>query len=187
MSDPATSLGVVCGPQCGPHLRRHREELGMADLSGSHSRFDSLVQDVRSIILIKRSEAERSVDFHRVATYWKVGQRIVERSKEARTGLHMGQGSSIGLLRESNGSSDRVSRCVSWSWQGSSIRRIRLRTHCVRNRTGRNRMRIPRWGFFCVLIRMMRWFGFPCLRTTRPFSRRGISCICRLRSSWLPS
>ena len=62
----------------------------MADLSGSHSRFDSLVQDVRSIILIKRSEAERSVDFHRVATYWKVGQRIVERSKEARTGLHMG-------------------------------------------------------------------------------------------------
>ena len=50
----------------------------MADLSGSHSRFDSLVQDVRSIILIKRSEAERSVDFHRVATYWKVGQRIVE-------------------------------------------------------------------------------------------------------------
>ena len=71
----------------------------MADLSGSHSRFDSLVQDVRSIILIKRSEAERSVDFHRVATYWKVGQRIVERSKEARTGLHMGQGSSIGLRR----------------------------------------------------------------------------------------
>ena len=43
-------------------------------------------------------------------------------------------------------SSDWVSRCVSWSWPGSSIRRTRLRTHCVRNRTGRNRMRIPRWG-----------------------------------------
>jgi predicted nuclease of restriction endonuclease-like (RecB) superfamily len=41
-------------------------------------RLQALVDDVRTIILTGKSDAVRSADYHRVATYWKVGRRIVE-------------------------------------------------------------------------------------------------------------
>ena len=39
---------------------------------------DDLVEAIRAIILTGRERAVRSVDFERVAMYWRVGQRIVE-------------------------------------------------------------------------------------------------------------
>ena len=45
-------------------------------------RLETLVNDVRTIILTGRSSAIRSVDRHRVATYWNVGQRLVEEEQE---------------------------------------------------------------------------------------------------------
>ncbi|MDF1488729.1 PDDEXK nuclease domain-containing protein [Tessaracoccus caeni] len=45
-------------------------------------RLDVLVKDVRHIILTGRAEAVRSVDHHRVVTYWRLGQRIFEEEQD---------------------------------------------------------------------------------------------------------
>jgi predicted nuclease of restriction endonuclease-like (RecB) superfamily len=37
-----------------------------------------LVEDVRAIIFAARGDAIKSVDFHRIAMYWRIGERIVE-------------------------------------------------------------------------------------------------------------
>ncbi len=51
-----------------------------------------LVEDVRSIILNARGDAIRSVDFHRVAMYWKIGQRIVEEEQGGAARAEYGTG-----------------------------------------------------------------------------------------------
>ena len=60
------------------------------------ARLDALALDVRRIILDARAQAARSTDSHRVAMYWRIGQRIVEEehggSARAEYGAHTIQG-----------------------------------------------------------------------------------------------
>jgi predicted nuclease of restriction endonuclease-like (RecB) superfamily len=48
---------------------------------GAHAS-PKLVEDVRAIIFAARDSAIRSVDFHRVAMYWQIGERIVEEEQD---------------------------------------------------------------------------------------------------------
>jgi len=50
----------------------------MNGLARSSDRFESLVGDIREIILAAREQAVRSVDSERVSMYWRIGRRIVE-------------------------------------------------------------------------------------------------------------
>jgi len=60
----------------------------------------TLVSDVRSIILEARAGAIRSVDAHRVAMYWKIGQRIVEEEQGGKARAQYGAGVITSLARE---------------------------------------------------------------------------------------
>jgi len=74
----------------------------MADSTPSHSADmalapQGLIEDVRSIILTARGNAIRSVDFHRVAMYWQIGQRIVEEEQDGVARAEYGAGLIDGL------------------------------------------------------------------------------------------
>jgi len=117
----------------------------MNDLDKPNDRFEALVEDVRSIILSGRSSAERSVDFHRVATYWNVGQRIVEEEQDGADRAEYG----AYVIR------DLAGRIEPEFGSGFSVRQLELARQFYRTYPIANALRSQlNWAQYRLLIRI---------------------------------
>jgi len=117
----------------------------MTELEKPDDRFEVLVKDVRSIILAGRSAAERSVDFHRVATYWNIGQRIFEEDQGGQSRAEYG----AYLIRELAG------RIEPEFGSGFSVRQLEIARQFYRTYPIANALRSQlNWAQYRLLIRI---------------------------------
>ena len=105
----------------------------------------SIAQDVRSIILAGRSAAARSVDFHRVATYWNIGQRVVEDEQDGASRAEYG----AYLIR------DLAGRIEPEFGSAFSVRQLELARQFYRTYPIANALRSQlNWAQYRLLIRI---------------------------------
>jgi len=117
----------------------------MNDIARLGDRFETLVADVRSIILTGRSAAERSVDFQRVATYWNVGQRIVKEEQDGTGRAEYG----AYVIR------DLAGRIEPEFGSGFSVRQLELARQFYRTYPIANALRSQlNWAQYRLLIRI---------------------------------